>query len=721
MAVKLPDAQDLGLVLPQADRPIVSYRGGIAEEGQIAQGQALAKFGQDMSAGAGEIQTAHDKVNYASAYNTFLQKKLDIDTQFQTDKDFATAPQRYGQALQDASTQAGSVIQSSDLRSQFEDTTARMREYGINSILHQSYAKGMDAQRAQLDTVLNDTANGAMAAKDDGTRNAILANGAAAIHASADAGYITRQEEAQRLIAFPQQYAERLAHLTALQNPGVAAEMFGSHPPQLAAALPLSSQIAIRSATQQVPGADQEVLARTAQIEAPHPGASPYNPKSSATGLFQVLKGTAGRYGMSRADMLDDNKNAYVAAQEQVKNKTLLTADLGRDPTGAELYLAHQQGGGGAEALIKNPDMNAVGALVAAGVPEDQAKKSIVNNGGTLNMTAGAFVDGWTRKYNAQPGLTAPATGDGVGTPRVTGTVFDKARPEVLAEIGKGAEAYAKQLNEAADVQSQRAERQRQEAVKMASDNAMSRVIADTQGVGENKDITAQQIADPNGPYKDLTPGARIQATAFMERQNKPEAAAAVSHQVAIGLVDDIRKGRVTDMGPIFDAYTRKDEDGKPNGLTTADFNFVQGQFQQMRTPEGQRLDQTVAKFLQAVKPSIDKSNPLMGTLDMSGGSNFYRLQQDLAAKVAEYRKAGKDPFTLLDPGSPDFIGKPQSLMPYQNSIPESIAEFAERMRKQAAPTSKPGAKTPRPSLDSILGPPLPASQRAVTPAELAP
>ena len=166
-----------------------------------------------------------------------------------------------------------------------------------------------------------------------------------------------------------------------------------------------------------------------------------------------------------------------------------------------------------------------------------------------------------------------------------------------------------------------------------------------------------------------------------------------VSHQVAINLVSDIRSGRITDMGPIYDAYARKSPDGSPTGLTNADFNFVQNQFKEMQTADGQRLDQQMVRFLAAVKPSIDKSNPLMGSLDMSGGTMFFRLQQDIAARVAAMRAAHQDPNDLFNPKKPDYVGSPEFLSQYQTSIPESVANFAARMKaQQPVPKQEPPA-----------------------------
>jgi hypothetical protein len=69
------------------------------------------------------------------------------------------------------------------------------------------------------------------------------------------------------------------------------------------------------------------------------------------------------------------------------------------------LYAAHQQGAGGVAALIKNPDMNAIDALMTLSFyrdrPEDAAS-AITNNGGKANMSAGDFMKMWNVRYNTE-------------------------------------------------------------------------------------------------------------------------------------------------------------------------------------------------------------------------------------------------------------------------------------------------------------------------------
>lgn len=80
-------------------------------------------------------------------------------------------------------------------------------------------------------------------------------------------------------------------------------------------------------------------------------------------------------------------------------NSASLLKSLGREPTPAEVYLAHQQGAGGAAALLANPNTPA-GQLVPPA--------NIRSNGGDPNAPASQFVALWQSKYAkaaGQPGV----------------------------------------------------------------------------------------------------------------------------------------------------------------------------------------------------------------------------------------------------------------------------------------------------------------------------
>lgn len=166
-------------------------------------------------------------------------------------------------------------------------------------------------------------------------------------------------------------------------------------------------------------------LARTVQIESG--GNANITNASGHVGLGQFSAETWKAYGGG-----GDPKNpqdAIMAIQRYAAaNSRYLTPRIGRPPTDAELYLAHQQGPGGAAKLLTNPNALAVNLV---------GRQAVLGNGGTANMTAAQFTSMWTHKFDgtapagtpyagaAGPGGAAPAPGEDAsrGTAPVGGAV----------------------------------------------------------------------------------------------------------------------------------------------------------------------------------------------------------------------------------------------------------------------------------------------------------
>lgn len=146
-------------------------------------------------------------------------------------------------------------------------------------------------------------------------------------------------------------------------------------------------------------------LEKTAYIESRgNPKAK--NPNSSAGGLFQQIDSNAKEWGVK--DRFDPVQSTEGAAKFAASNAKYLRGILGREPTGGELYLAHQQGPGGAAKLLSNPNALAVDIV---------GEKAVKLNGGNVNMTAGEFANIWISKFNGQraPTTAQQATGGTTG------------------------------------------------------------------------------------------------------------------------------------------------------------------------------------------------------------------------------------------------------------------------------------------------------------------
>jgi hypothetical protein len=274
-------------------------------------------------------------------------------------------------------------------------------------------------------------------------------------------------------------------------------------------------------ATEQQYGLPDGYLATTAHIES---GGNPNaHNASGADGLFQFVPSTAQQYGVSTRDPASSTDGAARLASDNAK---VLRDKLGREPTGAELYLAHQQGAGGASSLLTNPNARAVDIVGEAAVKQ---------NGGNASMSAGDFAGLWLNKYNGLSGNTptgaitsnAPNSGP-------AGAAFANALMNSTHMTPDQAKTYLD--NQFANQQAgqsliDQAESKRQDQVSAAAQmaavlnpnnltqSAVQRDLADTAGLdathrlglfGKNYDQYAGVIAPAVTQSADVTAAAQI-------------------------------------------------------------------------------------------------------------------------------------------------------------------------------------------------------------------
>lgn len=173
-------------------------------------------------------------------------------------------------------------------------------------------------------------------------------------------------------------------------------------------------------------------LARTMQIESGGKDV-PNKQGSPAKGYFQFIPSTARRMQVDPHDFASSADGAARLARESAD---VLRPILGREPTAAELYLAHQQGAGGASKLLANPNASAASIV---------GTKAVIQNGGTQGMTAGEFANMWINKYNgsklpsyAQAAVSAPTSSSAPATqpqPAAAATSYAPTTDPVLSRL----------------------------------------------------------------------------------------------------------------------------------------------------------------------------------------------------------------------------------------------------------------------------------------------
>ena len=198
---------------------------------------------------------------------------------------------------------------------------------------------------------------------------------------------------------------------------------------------------------------------------------------AGAKGPFQFMDKTAQQYGLKNPN--DWAESADAAARLTADNRKALTGSLGRPPTDAELYIAHQQGSGGAAALLANPNVRA-GSLVG--------DAAIRQNGGDPDAPAIAFTSMWSQKFNASPTAAQSASRKSAAfqTIMADASLSDVARQHAIVRVNQ--QIAAQQVAEEEDTK----------ARKIRSDTAMDGFVQRMLTGQNTKNIVNEIAADPN-------------------------------------------------------------------------------------------------------------------------------------------------------------------------------------------------------------------------------
>lgn len=160
-------------------------------------------------------------------------------------------------------------------------------------------------------------------------------------------------------------------------------------------------------------GVDPNLMMRIGKIES---GLDPRNRTGTYKGLFQLSDSEFNKYGGGNIWNADDNARA-AAAKIAAESRSFRTK-YDRDPSPTEIYMLHQQGEGGLDAHLRNPDAPAWQNMFSTAEGRQKgpswSRQAIWGNvpgqdkaafeGGVGNLTSRQFLDMWGQKVEGQSG-----------------------------------------------------------------------------------------------------------------------------------------------------------------------------------------------------------------------------------------------------------------------------------------------------------------------------
>lgn len=374
-------------------------------------------------------------------------------------------------------------------------------------------------------------------------------------------------------------------------------------------------------------GVSGSYLQRTHQLE--NPNNTPGENSAGADGPFQFTRKTAGQYGLLLNERNNFEKSADAAARLAADNRSSLNNSLGRPPTDAELYLAHQQGAGGAATLLRNPNVRA-GSLVG--------DAAIRQNGGDPNAPALQFTSMWAAKY-------AGAPSSGFVNQKAQAFQTIASMTDIDPDVRAHAEQHVTQELQAAQIaQEQDAKAQKAKSDQMQTD-LVRQIISGTgpdiigkianSGLPANEMENLYKFATNEGGIQDdqrYGPGYTAAFKQVLSNPDDPSHISTAADVIARGAPGgDLTKKGVTEILGVMEKIKKQPDQA---GIATV---------------KSHQLDYYLDKF------AIDQNSPLAGIpgvkpqRDQKGTDRFnHDFVPAFEAAYSQWVGASKDPMEFL-------------------------------------------------------------------------
>jgi hypothetical protein len=646
---KLPDASEIKPSIGMSGRPIATYdttgyaRGAAAmAQGAKDIGTGLTGAGNQVSAVIKQEKEKDDALDTAQA-NAWLQvNKINHINSLKDDQDHETLAARSQEALTKIGEDAANMIRDPRRRELFKavvaDDLARAQA-GVNDLVHR---RKTDAWRAGMIGQLDGLHQGALlaATPEEKLKQVEAAN--ALIDAGANSGFIDREAAVKAKKEWVEKYST---------------EWLRKQPPEERLKLLTPA-----------PSLDQ-VVDKIIGVE--YGSGKVYkNPNSSASGPGQVIDSTwlslIKKYrqdiaqGRSDADILalraDEKLSKEMVKAYAVENSAYLEA-RGLPVNPGTIYLAHFLGPGTAAQVLQAAPGTPVSEIVSPAAV--RANPTILKG-----KTAGTVAE-WA----------GGKMGGGSGRPKIMDTVPDDAQRQILASTNAELNAMRVQREHQAVLERQ--------ALKAASDAAEGEWVT---RILENKaDPTINAVAIAKDERMDIN--ARQQIITFLEKAGRMDKTSNTYGPGFYSVFQRIHlphghKDRITDVAQLLPIVKEGGD------LTLSGFEKARTEMIGRRTPEGEAEAELRKLFFANARKQISGNNDALGIKDPKGEELNLKFMTQAMVEYEAGKKAGKSPYAMLNPDSPDYIGK--SIKEFKRNQADVIADLMSDKKTTPTATTAP-------------------------------
>lgn len=199
---KIPD--DIGTY---GGGPAIQPRRGVVQGPRDPRIDAVAELGDTIGRIGERVQEREDKLNYARAKTEYLKQKIQIESEFDNDNDYATFGDRYKEKITKARSGAANLIRNPTMRESFQLDTDVDIEQGLAVVGKKAFAREADNGRANLTSLLDENQKLILSTKDPLARESAYKNVSASIDTAVENNYLDREAGANLKRKFAEESA----------------------------------------------------------------------------------------------------------------------------------------------------------------------------------------------------------------------------------------------------------------------------------------------------------------------------------------------------------------------------------------------------------------------------------------------------------------------------------------------------------------------------------